>query len=349
MTDIDIRKDGHAGRITLNRPKALNALTYDMCLAIEDALWDWRADPTVKLVLIDAMGEKAFCAGGDIAEMYATGTAGDYAYGQRFWRDEYRMNALIAEYPKPVVSFLQGFTMGGGVGVGCHGSHRVVGDSSKIAMPECGIGLIPDVGGSYLLARAPGHLGEYLGMSTDRMGPGDAIHVGFADLYVPEDNWDSIKANLCTEGDLAALTTATRPAPNARLKEVREKIDDLFAGDTLSEIVETLRADISDFAQDALAKLSRSAPLSLACTVAILHRLRADQSDMRQALQMEYRFTSRSMEHGDFIEGIRAAIIDKDKSPKWSHDLGGVCDADVAVMLQPVDGEQVTFERRSER
>ncbi|MBO6882480.1 MAG: enoyl-CoA hydratase/isomerase family protein [Marivita sp.] len=348
MTDIDIRKDGHAGRITLNRPKALNALTYEMCLAIEDALWEWRADPTIKLALIDAVGDKAFCAGGDIAERYATGTAGDYAYGQRFWRDEYRMNALVSEYPKPVVSFLQGFTMGGGVGVGCHGSHRVVGDSSKIAMPECGIGLIPDVGGSYLLAHAPGHLGEYLGMTTDRMGPGDAIHVGFADLYVPEDKWQGIKAHLCADGDLAALATAARPAPDAPLKEAQAQIDALFGGGSLGEIVDTLRADTSRFAQDALARLSRSAPLSLACTVAILHQLRAEQGDLRQALQLEYRFTSRSMEHGDFIEGIRAAIIDKDKSPKWSHDLDRVSDSDVAAMLRPVEGTEVTFERRSE-
>ena len=348
MTDIHIRKDGHAGRITLNRPKALNALTYEMCLALEDALWTWRADPTVKLVLIDAEGEKAFCAGGDIAEMYATGTAGDYAYGQRFWRDEYRMNALIAEYPKPVVSFLQGFTMGGGVGVGCHGSHRVVGDSSKIAMPECGIGLIPDVGGSYLLAHAPGRLGEYLGTTTDRMGPGDAIHVGFADLYLPEDQWAGVKATLCADGNLSALTTAAGPAPSAPLKDAQSQIDALFSGRTLTEIVQALRADTSDFAQSTFTKMTRSAPLSLACTVEILHRLRAEQGDFRQALHLEYRFTSRSMEHGDFIEGIRAAIIDKDKSPKWSHDLDGVSDADVAAMLRPVEGDTVTFEQRSE-
>lgn len=348
MIDIDIRKDGHAGRITLNRPKALNALTYDMCLAIEDALWDWRDDPTVKLVLIDAMGEKAFCAGGDIAEMYATGTAGDYAYGQRFWRDEYRMNALLSEYPKPVVSFLQGFTMGGGVGVGCHGSHRVVGDSSRIAMPECGIGLIPDVGGSYLLARAPGRVGEYLGLTADRMGPGDAIFVGFADLYLPEHQWDGIKVALCAQGNVAALTKAAQPAPEPDLVTHRAQIDHLFASGSLADIVTGLQADPGEFAHQALAKLSRNAPLSMAFTLEMLTRLRAGPLDIRRALELEYRFTSRAMEHGDFIEGIRAAIIDKDKSPKWSHDLTGVPDEAVAAMLRPVTGETVTFERRSE-
>ena len=147
MSDISIRITGRAGRITLTRPKALNALTYEMCLAIEDALDAWREDDAVDLVVMDAEGDRAFCSGGDIAELYATGTKGDFAYGRRFWADEYRLNAKIFAYPKPVVSFLQGFTMGGGVGLGCHGSHRVVGESSQIAMPECGIGLLPDVGG----------------------------------------------------------------------------------------------------------------------------------------------------------------------------------------------------------
>ena len=186
MSDILIRKIGRAGRITLNRPDALNALTYAMIHDIEAALDAWRDDDEVALVVIDAAGEKAFSAGGDIAEMYRTGTAGDFAYGRTFWADEYRVNAKIAEYPKPYVAFMQGFTMGGGVGVSCHGSHRVVGESSRIAMPECGIGLIPDVGGSFLLARAPGRLGEYLGTTGTRMGPGDAIFAGFADLFIPE-------------------------------------------------------------------------------------------------------------------------------------------------------------------
>ncbi len=157
MTDINIRTQGRAGRITLTRPpKALNAVTYDMCTAIEAALDAWRDDDAVALVVIDAEGDKAFSAGGDIADLYATGKAGDFAYGRTFWRDEYRMNAKIHEYSKPIVSFLQGFTMGGGMGVGCHGSHRVVGETSQIAMPEVGIGLVPDVGGSMILANAPG-------------------------------------------------------------------------------------------------------------------------------------------------------------------------------------------------
>ena len=346
MTDIHIRQDGHAGRITLQRAHALNALTYDMCLAIEEALWVWRSDPTVKLVLLDAEGDKAFCAGGDIAEMYATGTAGDYAYGQKFWRDEYRMNALIAEYPKPVVSFLQGYTMGGGVGVGCHGSHRVVGDSSRIAMPECGIGLVPDVGGSLILAKAPGRLGEYLGLTTDRMTAGDAIHVGFADLYVPENAWESIKVGLCTSGDISALTDLATDAPPSSLAAVQGDIDALFGGMTLLDIVNALRRDPGEVAQKALQKLERNAPLSMACALEMLHRLRTGTPNIRKALELEYRFTSRSMEKGDFIEGIRAAIIDKDKSPKWQHSLEKVPTVDMAAMLRPVTGEKLSFDEK---
>ena len=150
MSDISLRIQGKAGRITLQRPEALNAMTYDMCLAIEKALIDWKNDPTVKLVIIDALGDKAFCSGGDISDLYEAGLNKNYSYGKKFWADEYRLNALISNYPKPYISFMQGYTMGGGVGISCHGSHRIVCETSKIAMPECSIGLVPDVGGSLL-------------------------------------------------------------------------------------------------------------------------------------------------------------------------------------------------------
>ena len=185
MSDIHIRTTGRAGRITLNRPDALNALTYEMCLAIEAAIDAWATDAQIALVIIDAVGDRAFCAGGDIQEMYDTATRGNFEYGRKFWADEYRLNNKIAHFPKPYIAFMQGFTMGGGVGVSAHGSHRIVDDASRIAMPECAIGLVPDVGGSVLLACAPGRLGEYLGTTGTRMGPADAIHAGFADHYIP--------------------------------------------------------------------------------------------------------------------------------------------------------------------
>ncbi len=343
MADILIRKEGRAGRITLNRPKALNALTYEMCLAIDAALTGWADDPEVALVLLDGAGERAFCAGGDIAEMYATGTRGDYGYGRRFWRDEYRMNARITENPKPVVSFLHGFTMGGGVGVGCHGSHRIVGESSQVAMPECGIGLVPDVGGSYVLATAPGHLGEYIATTGARMGPADAILAGFADVFVPEAEWGPLKARLIGTGDAGEIAAFVRDAPTSRLAALRPEIDRHFGAGTLADIMRSLRASDTAFTAEALKALSRAAPLSAACAVEMIRRMRGHVT-IREALGMEYRFTWRAMEHADFLEGIRAQIIDKDRTPRWRNDgPDAVPVEDVERMLAPLGAEELTF------
>lgn len=340
--DIHIRIEGHAGRITLNRPKALNAITYQMCLAIDRALDAWAEDEAVALVMIDAVGERAFCAGGDIQEMYDTGTAGDFEYGRKFWADEYRMNAKMFAFPKPVVTFLQGFTMGGGVGVGCHGSHRIVCETSKIAMPECGIGLVPDVGGSLLLARAPGRLGEYLGVTAARMSAGDAIYAEFADFYVPEAKWDALKAELLS-GDWEAADRAAEDAPDSALAAQHGAINHLFGGEALRDVLIDLAHapdDMKDFAESAKVMMARNAPLAMACAIELVHRART-RDDIELALRNEYRFTARSMEHGDFLEGIRAAIIDKDRTPKWRHaDPGDVTLVEVARMLQPLGPDE---------
>jgi enoyl-CoA hydratase/carnithine racemase len=332
MSDILIRTEGRAGRITLNRPQALNAVTWPMLRDIEGALDRWQDDDGVALVLIDATGERAFSAGGDIAEMYATGTAGDYAYGRRFWRDEYRLNAKIFGYPKPVVSFLQGFTMGGGVGIGCHARLRVVGDSARIAMPECGIGLVPDVGGSMILARAPGRIGAYLGTTGARMGPADAILAGFADVWLPEERWEAAKAAMIASG--RADIEAGSP-PRGSLAALRPEIDRHFASHDLGTILASLEACDGAFAQEALAALRRNSPLAAACTLEMLRRL-GPAPGIAEALAMEYRFTSRAMEQGDFLEGIRAAIIDKDRTPKWRHAGPPLAD-EVAAMLAPTE------------
>ena len=336
MSDISIRITGRAGRITLQRPLALNAMTYEMCLAIEQALDTWSGDDEVSLVVIDAEGARAFCSGGDIAELYGTGMRGDYAYGQKFWADEYRLNHKIFHYSKPMVSFLQGFTMGGGVGIGCHGSHRVVGDTSQIAMPECGIGLAPDVGGSLMLALAPGRLGEYLGTTAARMNAGDAIFAGFADLYVPEPQWPGLISQLENGGDTAVIeAAATAPAPGP-LQAAMPDIDRHFHGASLGDVLTTLRAEDSAFARATLKQMGRNSPLSMACAIEALHRLRGPSLTLEKALDLEYRFTARAMEHGDFLEGIRAAIIDKDRSPQWQYADGVVPATAVSKMLMPL-------------
>lgn len=339
MADILIRKEGRAGRLTLNRPQALNALTHAICLETERALLDWRDDPEVAVVILDAAGDRAFCAGGDIAQVTAAGRQGDYAMGRDFWRDEYRMNLLFSRYPKPVVSFLNGFVMGGGVGYGCHVGHRIVGESTQMAMPECGIGLIPDVGGTWLLARAPGALGVYLALTAARMGPGDAIHAGFADAFVPQTDWDAVKDRLIETGDPATLPR--HAAPESPLAAAQAVIDRLFAGADIPAIIAALRADESPLAAGALKAILRNAPLSMASTLAML---RPPPASLAEALAQEFRWTWRSMEHGDFIEGVRAQILDKDRNPRWQHPTPeAVTPAEVARMLAPLGAQELTI------
>ncbi|WP_432448032.1 enoyl-CoA hydratase/isomerase family protein [Aliiroseovarius marinus] len=346
MTDVLIRKEGKAGRITLNRPDALNALSYDMCLKIDAALIDWADDDGVALVLIDAEGDRAFCAGGDIREIYDIGLSGDPTRAQNFWRDEYRMNARLFEFAKPVVSLMQGYTMGGGVGVGCHGSHRVMARSSRMAMPECGIGLVPDVGGSLILAGAPGHLGTYIGTTGARLAPGDAIHAGFADHVIPQAEWPALIDTLVATGTPDVILEAAIPPIPGNISALQPMIDAHFGKDTLAEIVASLKAEDSQFSQNALEQLARNSPLSMAATVRMLRQLGRTE-DVRKALELEYRFVFRALTHSDLIEGIRAAVIDKDRSPNWKHGLDGPLDdalnGDVDAMLAPLGDNTLTF------
>ncbi|SEP72140.1 enoyl-CoA hydratase [Loktanella sp. DSM 29012] len=343
MSEIDIRHTGTAGRITLNRPDALNALTAGMSVAIEDALNRWASDPAIKLVVIDATGDKAFCAGGDIADLYAQGTAGQFGFGQDFWRQEYRMNAQVAGYGKPIVTLLQGFTMGGGVGVGCHASHRIVCENSQIAMPECSIGLVPDVGGSHLLGRAPGHLGEYLGLTAARMGPGDAIHAGFADHYVPRDRWADMIHTLERTGDVAAVHQVTDTEPPSQMAKDAVEIDTLFAHDALGSIVVACGAAEGAVAEAATKALSRNAPLAMACALRLIRAARTG-TGLTEALRHEFRYTFRAQQQGDFLEGVRAAIIDRDRNPAWRHSTAAeVTKAQIDAMLAPLGDDALVL------
>ncbi|EPX78486.1 enoyl-CoA hydratase/isomerase family protein [Salipiger mucosus] len=343
MSDIEIRTEGRAGRITLTRPKALNALTYDMCMEIERALDAWATDDAVSLVMIDAEGERAFCAGGDVAQIQRAGTNGDYESGRCFWRDEYRMNAKLAEYPKPIAAFLHGFVMGGGVGLAGHCPHRIVGESVQVAMPECGIGFVPDVGGSLLLARAPGRLGDHLGLTADRMGPGDALHAGFADHFVPEADWPALKARLVETGDPAEIDSARQAPPDSPLQAAQPEIDALYAAGTLPGITAALETAEGEVAARARKAIGRNSPLSMATTLEMLRRLRSEGGDIRAALRQEYRVAHRIMERGDFLEGVRAAIIDKDRSPSWRLGPEEATPEAVAALLAPLGEDELAL------
>lgn len=334
MSDVTTRIEGRAGRITLTRAKALNALSHDMCLTIERALDDWAENDMVAVIVIDAEGERAFSAGGDLAEMYHAAKAGKHDGPRAFWRDEYRMNLKLSQHPKPIVSLMHGFVLGGGVGLGAHVSHRVVGESTQVGMPECNIGLIPDVGGTRLLALAPGRLGEYLALTNTRMGPGDAIRAGFADHFVPEADWPALIARLAENGDVSAVIAAAQPAPAATLAAEQEAIDRLFAGG-LSAITAALDTEGSPLAEAALKVMRRNSALSMAATLELIARARKTPA-LAAALEQEYRFTYRSFTEGEFGEGIRAQVIDKDRSPSWSYTMATVPPEKVDAMLAPL-------------
>lgn len=332
MEDLNIRKTGRAGRITFTREKTLNALSRNMAQAIHAALQGWRDDPDVALVVIDAEGERAFCAGGDIAAVWRAAIAGDHSVGRRFFAEEYRMNAAIADFPKPIVAFMQGFVMGGGVGVGGHASHRMVGDSTQIAMPEAGIGLVPDVGGSWLLSRAPGRIGEYLALTGARIGAGDAIHAGFADTYLPEEDWPDLIARLEKTGDVSLIEGEDVPSASLQTRDLSA-----FGGATLAEIMDTLEKTGDS---DALKPLKRNSPLSMAASLALVRAARGDQR-MQESLSREYRFTWRATTETDFLEGVRAQIIDKDRNPKWAADAS---ETHVQALLAPLGEEELRLE-----
>jgi enoyl-CoA hydratase len=315
MSDIVIRIEGKAGRITLNRPQVLNALTYDMVRMIAQALDDWERDDAVRLVIIEGAGERAFCAGGDIQSLYREGR-NHPEIGRRFWFDEYRLNARIHRYSKPYVAIMDGITMGGGAGISIHGSHRIVTERSTVTMPEASIGFMPDVGSTRLLADAPGETGLYLGLTAARMSAADAIYAGFADTYVSSQRLAELKGKLVETGDVSAIEHFAEAPLVSELKQCRERIDNFFGRETLNEIVEALENANGAWEAETLNALRRVSPFSAAATFEAIHRARQLRG-LEACLATEYRFSWRSLEGDDFFEGIRAAVIDKDRKPKW--------------------------------
>ncbi|MET0319071.1 3-hydroxyisobutyryl-CoA hydrolase [Rhodococcus sp. RS1C4] len=319
---------GGVGRITLNRPKAINALNHAMVQQIAPKLDQWATADDVDLVLLVGAGERGLCAGGDIVSIYHD--AKDGGSGSKdFWRDEYILNAAIARFPKPYVAIMDGVVMGGGVGLSAHGNVRIVTERSKIAMPEVGIGFIPDVGGTYLLARTPGELGTHLGLTTARMDAGDAIAAGFADHYMPSENLEKFYDAL-ESGELSdALDEFTEEAPASTLDASREWIDRYYAGDSVQAIVDGLRGSGIPDAEKAAGDIESKSPVSLKVTLRSL-RHAATASSLEEVLNEEYRVSLASLESHDLVEGIRAQVVEKDRNPKWSPaTLADVTDADV--------------------
>jgi enoyl-CoA hydratase len=321
---------GSIGLITLNRPKALNALTHDMCLAMKAQLDAWAKDDAVKAVVIRGNGDRAFCAGGDIRALYESGNA-KTSYALDFWRDEYILNATIKHYPKPYIALIHGIDMGGGVGVSVNGSHRIAGETMTFAMPETGIGLFPDVGGSYFLPRCPGQIGMYLGLTGARLKTTDALYAGIATHFVQQAKWDALIEKLAggaVPDD--ALSGLTDTVPDTYLAEHRKTIDTIFALDSVEAIIAALDAEEEDWTDDTAKTLRTKSPTSL--KIAFRQIREGAKLEFDDCMKMEYRMVNRIVAGHDFYEGVRAVIIDKDNQPKWQPaDPSGVSDADVAA------------------
>lgn len=316
-----VRTEGALGRLTLDRAEAINALDLGMIQRLTTVLEAWRDDSDVQIVLLDGAGERGFCAGGDVRALHAQIVAGQAERTAEFFRAEYALNAMIAEYPKPVVAIADGITMGGGVGLAGHAAIRIVTERSKVAMPETRIGFTPDVGGTWLLGRAPGRLGEYLGLTGGTMTAADAIAVGFADFLVPADRLDALRDALAHRADPTGpseivLLFDETPEPSALL-EKRAWVDEDFSASTVTEIVSRLRARETDDATATADLLGELGPTGLAVTLDAVREARA-ATGLRAALEGEYRrvlwFVN---EHPDLVEGIRAQLVDKDRDPHW--------------------------------
>ncbi|MGW6879562.1 enoyl-CoA hydratase/isomerase family protein [Streptomyces goshikiensis] len=333
--EVLVRVEGRAGRLVLNRPKALNALSHAMVLRIEEALTAWREDPAVETVVISGAGERGLCAGGDIRAIYEDARTGGSASAD-FWRDEYRLNALIARYPKPYVALMDGIVMGGGVGVSAHGAVRIVTERSRVAMPETGIGFVPDVGGTYLLALAPGELGTHLALTGAPVGAADALLCGLADHFVPSERLGALAADLARVPVHDALTPYVGPAPDGELASHREWIDHCYAADTVEEVLARLLASGVPAAKEAAATLAAKSPTALKVTLAALRGARR-LGPLERVLEQEYRVSCAALSSPDLVEGIRAQVIDKDRAPRWSPArLAEVTEADTARYFAPL-------------
>jgi enoyl-CoA hydratase len=332
------RVEGNVGLITLNRPKAINSLNQPMVDALAALLNRWEHDDAVRAVVLSGAGDRGLCAGGDVVVIYHSARA-DGVEALRFWRDEYLLDGQIARFGKPLVAVMDGIVMGGGVGVSAHAGIRVVTETSTIAMPEVGIGFVPDVGGAYLLARAPGNLGLHAALTGAPFTGADAIAMGFADHYVPRGHLEALTASIVADGVDAALARHRVEPPPSELAAQRPWIDPCFAGDTVADIIARLRdyrGDGAKAARDAADLIATRSPIAVSVALAAVRRAAGLQT-LEEVLVQDYRVASASVRSHDLVEGIRAQIIDKDRNPAWSPaTLADVTAADVEAYFAPV-------------
>jgi len=349
--DLIARREGSAGIIRLNRPKAINAVTLEMFRDIDKALDQFEADPAVAVIVLEGAGERGLCAGGDIRALWESSKVnGDL--GSILWREEYILNARIKKFPKPYVAFMDGIVMGGGVGLSAHSSHRVVTDRTKLAMPEVGLGFFPDVGGTFLLSRSPGEIGTYFGLTGTTMNGPDAVHARFADAVVPSARLPALREVLTkvrpgtmsieVRALIDGFATGEQAGPVAAKQA---EIDRLFGYDRMEDIVAALKRDGSELAQAALKTLGEKSPRGMVVTLRLL-RLARKAATLEQCLVREYRAALEVFRSEDFREGVRAAVIDKDRNPRWSPPrIEDVTPEMVAPYFAEIGADELEFDQ----
>ncbi|MBB2842332.1 UNVERIFIED_ORG: enoyl-CoA hydratase [Rhizobium etli] len=342
-SEVIIERRGAAGIIRLNRPRALNSLTLAMIRSIAEALDGFARDADVAIVVATGEGERGFCAGGDIRALHESARAGDGLAGT-FWREEFRLNHMISVYPKPYVALMDGITMGGGVGLSSHGRHRIVTERTRLAMPETGIGYVPDVGATWLLPQAPGEAGTWLGLTGLDIGAADAIHAGLADRHIASSRLGDVVETLSglprgsSSGDVDGVLQAfSEPSGESRLRQNGATIDRAFRFDGVEEILAALAEEQGEFAAETRRVLLTRSPTSLKLALWLLRAGRRSAS-LAECLDRELGACLQMLDNPDFFEGIRAAVIDKDRNPKWSPaSVEAVKAAAVERFLKPAD------------
>lgn len=346
-SSVLFRIEGKAGVITLNRPKALNALDLEMIRQIRQTLLQWRTDPKIEFIVVEGVGEKAFCAGGDIRSVYEARLRDDWAYMEDIFREEYEMNYVIGTYPKPYISLIQGYCMGGGMGLSIHGSHRIVTDDTVMAMPEAGIGFFTDVGASYFLNQCPGKIGIFMGITGEKIKAEDCLYTGLGTHYVPQDQWSSLKKNILSAAKvseaLAVINSFHKMPPKSAkgegLEHHRELIDTIFSAQSMEEINERLEKNQTPQGSAWLKKIDTQSPLSMKVILALLQKTK--ETSLKKCLMTEFRVGQHFMGKYDFFEGVRALLIDKDNRPQWQpRQFRDILVKDVKKYFSPLVGKE---------